>query len=181
MTDIKIAIIQHLSALIGAELSACHRAADMMMLQFGTLSAVTSRTGATRKVGRWSLHVQCPWRIEVDSTLFTGRSDLWEPEEIPVKGFDWSEWDFEAGNLRDKKLAMLFGTSQDRRGASRDGDPRVVTSVEADAFGGARISMSAGCDLVLFPDGTRNEDWRLLTEGDTPAHFVISGGQWASH
>jgi hypothetical protein len=177
MGNTRAAIVKELSVLIGAELSACSRAADMLTLQFGPLLAVTSKTGKPRQLGKWSLHVQCPWRIESDSAIFTGRSDLWEPEEKPDLPFDWSAWDFEAGNLRDKRLATLFESELDRERAIYRHGNRVVESVDADAFGGARISMSDDCHFVMFPDGTRSEDWRFFSSREKSTCLVISGGK----
>lgn len=178
MIETEKVIVECLSTLVGKEISGCHRAADMLTLQFGPLRQDISPMGRQRLVGEWALHVQCPWRLEAGSSIYTGRSDLWEPETEPGIDFDWQTWDFEAGNLRDKRMALLFGDALDNPGiAAKPRNRIVVEDVQADAFGGARILMSQSYSLSMFPDGTRSEDWRFFSGGEGSDHFVVVGGK----
>ncbi|WP_345816715.1 hypothetical protein AAGS40_27485 (plasmid) [Paraburkholderia sp. PREW-6R] len=177
MIEAEKAIVECLSVLVGEELSACHRAADMLTLHFGPVRQDIGPLGNRRLIGAWGLHIQCPWRLEVGSSIYTGRSDLWEPETEPGDDFDWQTWDFEAGNLRDKRMALLLsGEAMDNPAATaKSRDRIVVEGVQADNFGGARISMSQGYCLAMFPDGTRSEDWRFFSLGESSKHFVVAG------
>lgn len=178
MAETEKVILERLSVLVKSELSACHRAADMLTLQFGALRKDTGPRGKPRLIGAWALHVQCAWRLEVGSSIYTGKSDLWEPESEPDDDFDWQAWDFEAGNLRDMRMALLFDDTPDDSGvAAKPREPIVVEDVQADIFGGARILMSRSYCLSIFPDGTRSEDWRLLSWEDGSEHFVVAGGK----
>lgn len=117
-------------------------------------------------IGDFALHVQCPWRIERPDGIVTGRLDLWEPvtDNAP---FD-EDWDCEKGpNLRDALVKQWLAQHE---------SVLVVTSVEADEFGGAAISFNQGFLLRLFPAGTRGEDWRLFRPKTDAPHFVVSGG-----
>lgn len=150
----------------------------MLTLQFGPLRQDIGPLGNRRLIGAWALHIQCAWRLEVGSSIYTGRSDLWEPETEPGDDFDWQTWDFEAGNLRDKRMSLLFGDALDNPGvAAKPRDRIVVEDVQADNFGGARILMSQGYCLNIFPDGTRSEDWRFFSWEEGSEHFVVAGGK----
>jgi len=69
VTSVSDEIKQHLSLLIGLPLSIARRAADMLVLHFGTIREVESgikvgkRAGEKGTVGDFSLHIQCPWRV----------------------------------------------------------------------------------------------------------------------
>lgn len=178
MIETEKLIVECLSVLLESELSACHRAADMLTLQFGPLKQTFGARGNQRLIGAWALHVQCAWRLEVGSSVHTGKSDLWEPETEPDDNFDWQTWDFEAGNLRDRRMKQLFGDALDDPGtAAKSREQIVVEDVQADSFGGARILMSQGYCLNMFPDGTRAEDWRFFSWDEGSQHFVVAGGK----
>jgi hypothetical protein len=77
--------------LIGLRLSIIRRAADMLVLHFGTVRPHYSGEGS---VAYYALHIQCPWRIDSPSGTLTGRDDLWEyagPGERP------SNWSYDDG------------------------------------------------------------------------------------
>lgn len=153
--------IAGLSLLIGLPLTGMGRAADMRTFQFGTLRPVHRGS-----VGEFSLHVQCPWRIESEDGIVTGRLDLWEPVEENAP-FD-ENWDYEKSpNLQDSRLKRWLGCYE---------SSLIVKSVDADEFGGAAINFGQGFVLRLFPAGTRGEDWRLFRPKTGSPHLVISGG-----
>jgi hypothetical protein len=69
--------------LVGLRLSIVRRAADMLVLHFGTIRPHSSGEGT---VADCALHVQCPWRLDSPKGTVTGRDDLWEyagPGERP--------------------------------------------------------------------------------------------------
>jgi hypothetical protein len=154
-------VVTTLSQIIGLPLTAARRAADMRTFQFGTLRPVERGS-----VGDFALHVQCPWRIEGPNGIITGRLDLWEPVEDNIPCDD--KWDYEESpNLQDARLERWL--------AEQEGSP-VVTSVDADEYGGASISFGQGFVLRMFPAGTRGEDWRLFRPKTAGPHLVIRGG-----
>src|SRR5437588_12996674 len=115
-------VIAALSQIIGLPLTAARRAADMRTFQFGTLRPLDRGS-----VGDFALHVQCPWRIEGQGGIVTGRLDLWEPVDDNAP-FD-ENWDYEKSpNLQDARL---------ERWLERNESSLVVHSVDADEFGGA--------------------------------------------
>ncbi len=167
---------QELRKLVGLELTATARAADLRGFHFGELRPYRGRT-----VGEFVLHVECAWRIEGPDGLLTGRSDLWEPVE-DLWGDDFKRWDYERdGNLQDKRIAEWLGHHDPRAGACLDAENRpVVLAARATPFGGVEIDLSGGHRLTLFPAGSAGEDWRLFRpgdgDGDVP-HFMVAGGR----
>jgi len=171
MAALEHELLRHLAHLVGQELSVVRRAADMLGLGFGR---VTQR-GASHH-GEYVLHVQCPWRLEGPQGIVTGRTDLWEPAE-PGAGFDPDTWDYEQGNLQDRRIGELFGNEVSGKGAqAKDGRRLVVENVEADDFGGVVLSLSGGYRVVIFPAGSTGEDWRLFRTASS-WHLVVSGGR----
>jgi hypothetical protein len=155
-------VIAALSSIVGLPLSAARRAADMRVLQFGAL-----RQNERSSVGDFALHIQCPWRIQGQGVIITGRSDLWEPIE-PEPDFDWDNWDYEKSpNLQDFLIDQWM----------KDRGVLTVRKVDADEYGGATIAFDEGFALHLFPAGTRGEDWRLFCPKTGTPHFVVSGGK----
>ena len=59
--------------LIGLRLSIVRRAADMLVLHFGTIRPHPSGKGTAAD---YALHVQCPWRMDSPKGTVTGRDDL---------------------------------------------------------------------------------------------------------
>jgi hypothetical protein len=162
-----------LCPLVGLKLSIARRAGDLRNFQFGPIRAIDRGT-----VGELALHIQCPWRIEGADGIVTGRSDLWEPIEVG-DDFDWDTWDYETdGNLQDERIGALLGghDAQTRSFINQTDDVLIVEDVQADFGGGAAITLSGGYKLVLFPAGSRGEDWRIFRPGADEEHFVIWGG-----
>ena len=168
--------------LVGLELAAAARAADMLSLHFGPLS-LRHRRGGDVLMGRLALHVQCPWRIEGPDGLVTGRADVWEPVE-PLIGEAFENWDWERdGNLQDRRMAEWLGIPDLPREDPRAGvadRPRTVLAARATPYEGAEIDLAGGYRLVLFPAGTRGEEWRMfLVDGpEEVPHFVAGGGRF---
>jgi hypothetical protein len=165
-------IVARLKPLVGLKLALARRAADLRNFQFGRVRAVPGGT-----VGEYALHIQCPWRLEGPDGIITGRCDLWEPAERSEE-IDWDTWDYEKDeNLQDRRLAALLGGYDPAtRSLANQTGYLVVENVGGDEYGGAVIRLSGGYRLVLFPAGTRGEDWRVFRPGTDTPHFVVAGG-----
>lgn len=169
---------RELQKLVGLELTAVGRSADLRGFHFGEL-----RPHRNVMVGELALHVQCAWRIEGPDGVRTGRSDLWQPA-LDLWGDDFARWDHERdGNLQDKRVAEWLGHHDPRPGACLEARSRpVVLAARATPCGGAEIDFSEGSRLTLFSAGSTGEDWRLFRpdDGDEDAsHFVVAGGRVA--
>ncbi len=145
----------------------------MRGFHFGRIRKVEKGTA-----GDYALHIQCPWRLEGPQGIVTGRLDLWEPAE-DSPDIDWETWDYAKNeNLQDKLMGeFLKGYDPQTRSFVNATGQLVVETVTGDACGGATIVLSGGFRLVLFPAGTRGEDWRIFQPGILESHFVISGGK----
>lgn len=167
---------QELQKLVGLELAATARAAELRGFHFGKLRPYRDRT-----VGEFALHVQCAWRIEGPDGVLTGQADLWEPA-LGFDSIDLESWDHERdGNLQDKRIAEWLGHHDPRAGSCLEAENGpVVLAARATPFGGAEIDLSGYCRLTLFPAGSAGEDWRLFRPGDgdeDAPHFVVAGGR----
>lgn len=173
MTAIADEITTRLQPLVGLKLSIARRAADLRAFHFGQIRKIAKGTS-----GECALHIQCPWRLEGPHGIITGWSDLWEPAEH-VPDMDWGAWDYQQSkNLQDNQVGELLGSYDPQtRSFINETDQLVVEAVRGDAYGGATLVLSGGFRLVIFPAGTRGEDWRIFRpEVDVP-HFMIAGGR----
>lgn len=166
-------IASQLHPLLGLKLSIARRAADLRGFHFGPIKRVERGTA-----GDYALHIQCPWRLEDQNGIITGRTDLWEPA-VDNPDIDWREWDYEKdGNLQDKLIeSILGGYDPETRSFVNHGDLLVVEDFYTDNYGGVTLFLSGGYRLVIFPAGSQGEDWRLFGTAIEGDHFVISGGK----
>jgi hypothetical protein len=156
MTDIRQEVTSRITVLVGLEVTGIHRAADMLTLQFGPLTPIVNRNGAIKHVGKWALHIQCPWKIEVAGNVLSTQSGLQGSEE--------------QADLTIEKICELVLAK----------GPYSVERVRASKSGGARLSLSRELSIVLEPlPVPEEEDWRLFAPG-SDEHFVIEGGKIAS-
>jgi hypothetical protein len=155
-----------LTPLIGLQLRAGHRAADMQMFQLGDLLHMKSLRGEAREVGEYALHLQCTWRIRGPEGIVVGSADLYRPKgdsDDTPEDFDWQK-----GNRRDERLAALFTKSAEM--------PLRVEKVSADDIGGFILDMNRGFRLEAFPAySSPNEFRRLFRPRDLGTHFVVTG------
>ena len=169
--EVSVLARQALAKLVGLRLSAAHNAGNMKTLQFGDLH----RRGEKGYVGQFALHIQCPWRIERLGKIVTGSADYYQ------RASDNTDESWEPGilgNLQNEIFGRMFeGLNDDTRHTVNRSDQLVVEEVAADSFGGARICMSGEYDLVIFPAGTKWEDWRLFEPDMEKPHFVIDDGK----
>jgi hypothetical protein len=159
-------ICDALSCLIGYPFSNRTRAGATECLQFGFLYK-NDHKGIRRAVGKYQVHLQCPWRFTNEHSLLVGSDDLCEqPNEEAPYDEDFN-WDVQGGNLRDVKMAQIAASMY------------VVDAVNADNYGGFKIKFTNGICLTAFSAlSTRNEYnelWRLMDNSDDDKpHFVVN-------
>jgi hypothetical protein len=149
----------------------------MRVLHFGTMrpapiSDLPSLKNKPRgSIGDFALHIQCPWRIETDHKILTGRADLWEPLERP-EGFSYDEWDYERdGNVQDRRIEQFMTNN----------DNLLVESITIQSNSSFTIAFNSGYRLVVFPSGSTGEDWRFFRPNSDESHLVVSGGAIERH
>lgn len=175
---IELIIQNKLKCLVGLQLVIARLGGSMRGFHFGE---ITRNTIKGKSSGEFSLHIQCPWRIEYKNSIFTGNNDLWCPAD-PEQDIDWETWNFEENdNLQDKLLGeLLRGYDSSTRSFENNTSLLFVEMISSDIYGGVRISLSGGYELVIFPTGTTDEDWRMLNHVEG-SHFVIVGGKVESN
>jgi hypothetical protein len=159
-------IKQKLQQLIGCEFTRTTRAANMECLKFGILY-ISDFKNIKRQVGKFGLHLQCPWRITKDNTLLVGSDDLVEQSEETAEYDENFDWDVQGGNLRDVKLELFLSSGK-----------YLVKSVEVDDFGGFELTFNDNVKLTVFPTlsskSTYSEYWRLLdNRSENKEHFAV--------
>jgi hypothetical protein len=150
-----------LDELIGLRLSIVRKAADMLGLHFGDVRPHHSGRGT---VGAYTLHIQCPWRIDGPKGTITGSDDRWEyagPGEPPPN------WLHEDGpNLQDERLDGLFGECRAKIGWVNDDNKFVVSSVRQGLQGDLALEFSDGHSISIFPASGEREAWRFFAPDD---------------
>ena len=139
-------VSERLQCILGQPLWDCGRVADLLWLHFGNRHVSTMRSGATREVGDYALHVQCAWRI-VCRRRIVAASDREPFERI------------------DTDLSAFV----------REHCPALVERVVADDDGGLSISLAGGCLVEVSPYDDSDEQWRLLQPGHSAPHLVLFG------
>ncbi len=135
--------------------------------QFGAQRPVRTRRGEPALIGEFALHVQCAWRLAGPGGIITGRQDLYYPpgdSGLSPEDFDWDENE----SRRDGRLRGFF--------QEHASEPPVLMKVQGDFLGGARLLLSGGLTLELFPaNSLPGEHWRLFRSGTDGPHFVVTG------
>jgi hypothetical protein len=172
LTSDNAEISRALRQLVGLKLAVARRAADLRIFHFGTMRPAPKsdiplfENKPSGSIGDFALHIQCPWRIETDDKILTGRSDLWEPLERP-DSFSYSEWDYDTdGNLQDQLMEQFVSQN----------DNLLVEDLSIQSNGSFTLVLSDGYRLVVFPSGSTSEDWRLFRPESGESHLVVSGG-----
>jgi hypothetical protein len=186
MLSTKTEVKKYLDKLVGLPLSIARRAADLLVLHFGTIQEVENRSlsGELRKnpkgtVGDFALHIQCPWRLENSEGIITGRGDLYvsaETGEYFDKEVDDDSFYKHGTNLQDKRIGeLLQGVEPITNSYMNVTNFLIVESIEAGEFGEATIYLSGGYRLRMFPSNSIGEHWRLFIPSTEEKHFVVEG------
>lgn len=160
-----------ISNLIGQRVNYIGRASNMLDLHFGEDVIVTDSRGEKR-VGTYSLHVQCPWRIInlAKRKIHLGSLDFYSPsdslkadENFSYNNFDW---DVRGQNLFDEKAQKWFSGLE---GVT-------VTAAKMDMFGDAKIDLSNGDRIEIFVTATdEGECWRLFLSEKSSINLIVDG------
>jgi hypothetical protein len=170
LENLQTQIASALQKLTGSRLSIARNAGNMKVFHFGETRLFNSQL-----VGRYALHIQCPWRLDGIEGIITGSGDFY------VRADDNSDAEWEpgvvTGHLQNQILLQLLqGYDPKTRSYVNATDGFIVQSVIADGYGGFEIHLSGSYRIVVFPTGSRGEQWRLVFPGAEAEHFVVSGG-----
>jgi len=143
------AIETALRPLVGLQLSILQYAGNMRIFQFGETTSTARGT-----VGKYALHVQCPWRIQQADKIITASGDWYQRADGNEADLD--SWDpGRGGSVQELRLRALLNCPADEsRSLVNTTGNYFVTEVAADDLGGCQITFSGDLLLVLFPCGS---------------------------
>lgn len=127
--------------------------------------------GRKRLLGKFALHLDCPWRIRNGSgKIELGSGDMYTPPSAKSQDetFDWDtfDWDIQGNNLFDEKVKLLFPP---------DTNIRVVFAALSEN-NDLTITFSNGLILECFLSISSGEEcWRLFKPASEDGHFVVTG------
>jgi hypothetical protein len=160
-------IQSNLNVLIGKPLLNLGRASNLIWFNFGDYVVKKNRLGLEKKVGEFSLHVQCSWRISNDNKIIIAYRDIYSPCD------QWNEeeefnWEVQGMNRFDEKADEINKDSK---------STLVVNQISADNLGGVKIYFENRHVLELFPDESNSKDefWRFITNEGSSYHIVVTG------
>lgn len=178
--SLRSAIEQALRPLTGLKLSVTSHAGNMRRFGFGEL-----KPRGEGMISRYSLHVQCPWRVSRENQMITGSSDWYEPnDENDFEKIADESWDpSKGGSLQETRLRMLFNNQRlDVPYVTNETDILTVVKLAVNACDGFELLLSPDYVLTVFPASSRGEQWRLFQPGRGPEdrHFVVesSSAEW---
>ena len=162
----KAEIEKALSPLVGLDLIALGRAADIESLTFGR-HTLLQRTDA--ELAPFALHISCAWRMLSRGKVFTGSADYYRPAS--------EDTDDEAFERRAVGSVLLDVRHTELRGLLEETRYSVL-SIEADNSGALGLQLSADLAIEIFPNASSAEDvevefWRLFQPGVDFSHFVV--------
>ena len=151
-----------LGCLTNQNMSKIGRASTTVWIQFGQLKRVKTYKGSFKEVGKYALHIQCPWRlINSESKIIIGSGDIFIPKDK---------------NLNDDTFIDEFNALFDVI-AKDIPDKIIVNKVEADETGSVKIKFKNAWELLILVDTSYNdeyyENWRFFEPGTQKDHFVI--------
>lgn len=120
---------------------------------------------------RYTIGVECPWRIEKAGQIIVGSDDYYERADNNEDP-GW-EAGMPGGHLQDQKLAELLGEI-------RDGDIMtlrqgfLVRAAEISPYGDILIDFDEQCALRIVPVSTRGMQWILMPSSE-PSVVLVDG------
>ncbi len=167
MNGLRHCIEHELGRLVGQPLQTMGRAADMAWLGFGPLIEVPNRArGGSRTIPRYSIHLQCPFRLQGPQDTLVAAHDMYYSAISPADTSDSFEWDHQGASLYDARVAVLRHQLEHRA--------LVVSAVIADDAGGFRLALNADYAFEVFPATSfHQEHWRFFARDSDAPHFVV--------
>lgn len=150
--------------LVGQKVNSIGRTAAMCWISFGNIVEIEGHKGK-RKVGKFALHLQCPWRIIDGANILLSSTDMFEPCSDYKEDGDF-DWDIQGNNLFDEKARIMFTEDKNIR----------VQEVKFSGYYDLTIIFSNQLILECFVDRSLKEEcWRFFQPGSDKVHLIITG------
>lgn len=169
LPDPSSAIGAALAPLVGLAVWGPRRESNLLTLELGERRSAPTRGEPGREQGERALHVYCAWRVTRGTSILAGSGDLFTPAD-PDEDLDDFDYDEPGASWWDVRVAAWLPP---------DREPPRVTAVSGDPVGGARLALSDGSTLELFPqsspaDHVESEFWRLVDRTPGGAPFAMT-------
>jgi hypothetical protein len=165
LTSIGSASAVALAPLLGQRLRRVGRS-GLVWFSFGESREVRASGGGARIVGRYALHLQCPFRLRDADAVLLAAADRYAARQNPESSdasYDFDPIGASWFDVRAESLNELL-----ERGAVK------VLTVDADAVGGFRLVLEQSLVLDVLPDTSYpREHWRVFETGGQGFHFVL--------
>ena len=140
------------------------RRADLLSLQFGEPREVDGQ-----RVGAYTLHVACAWRVADPTSILAGSGDLFTPAD-PDAELESFDWDVEGASWWDVRMTEVSRLLE---------NAVLVTTFLADSYGGLRLVCTRGIEVEIFPNSSpaphiETEFWRLVRAGQADDFVLVS-------
>jgi hypothetical protein len=98
---------------------------------------------------------------------------------LGLPGEESQEWSHEDGHsLQDERFDALFGPREEVTNSwVNEADRLVVTAAQHTSRGDVRIELTGGYVILLFPQSSRHEAWRLFAPS-ADHHLVFPDESW---
>ena len=143
------------------------RAGNLLWIGIGEDVSNIDYKGRKRVFAKFSLHIQCPFRILLNTKIIIGNNDIYEPntEKIPLENFNWESY---GDSLFDKQLEKIASELYTN-------DVKVI-DINLSLIGDLQIILSNNLCIETFINGTSNSEmWRFFETGTDLPHFVKTG------
>lgn len=161
-------ITEALSVLIGQPLWGATRALNMEMFDIGEQCTWQGRKGQVVEGGKYSLHIQCSWRIVGPDGIVVGSEDRRYPED---ENSNWEEFDPDGPTRCEARIMAWL--------REHSAAPLKIQRLEVDPVGGFKLFLQGDFILEAFPanslQGEYSERWRLFCPSEKRRHFVVCG------
>ena len=152
--------------MMGKEVSAIGRAADMLCMSFGKVVRKNIRGDS---LSEFEIHVQCSWSlVNSENTIVVAKRDIFlPPTDVP-----WSpsfNWDVKGGNLFDEIISSQIMHFSDYH----------IEALRISKTNHMTIRLGKGIHLEVFPDSSCEENWRIVQREIQSVHLVCKGTQLA--
>ena len=133
-----MSIEEILEVIIGAKMIDIGRAANMVWIIF------------KKNEYEYSLHLQCPFRFEINDKVFVAQGDIYYPNSSFSGDYDDFDYDIQGGNSYDEKVLLLK-------------DKYYVQECFVEKFNDLRMHFSENVILRTFSNDTQDdEQWRFF-------------------
>ncbi len=135
------------------------RSCDLVDIGFGDLLKRKNRKNEEVLVARYSLHIQCPFKILYNQKMLTEHTDLYVSSANVYETVDIGQKNC---TLFDQRLQEYTNELSDE----------YVVDVSINQIGNITISLSNITIFVFIDSTTKEEQWRFFETGTNKEHLI---------